>query len=114
MTSDQVLPAAIGVAILILIGVGAVRVMTRRRGGHEGEFGAGGVTQVPIGSIGMATTELAPSGVVQVVGETWTARSNGAAIPAGADIRVVRQDGLTLIVETAPGGMAGSGPAVGP
>jgi membrane-bound ClpP family serine protease len=37
---------------------------------------------------------------VQVVGEQWTARSgSGETIASGRTVRVVAQDGLTLIVE---------------
>lgn len=105
MTSDQLLPAAIGAAILILVIVAVVRVAGRRRGAQEHEFGAGGVSSVPIGSKGMTATELAPSGVVRAAGEQWTARSRtGATIPAGVDVRVVRQDGLVLVVDVEPAG----------
>lgn len=105
MTTDQVLPAAIVVAVLILIAVGVVRVVTRRRGGNESAFGAGGTPTVPAGTIGVAKTVLAPSGVVHVVGEQWTARSaDGSEIGTGQRVQVVGQDGLTLIVKAEPPG----------
>jgi membrane-bound serine protease (ClpP class) len=85
-----------------------VIVRVRRRGlAYASGFGAGGSSLVPAGSEGIAKTSLSPLGVVYTAGEEWTARSSsGAAIPSGADIRVVGQDGLTLIVE--PGSGAGS------
>lgn len=103
MNTDQVLPAAIIVVILILIVVAVARIATRRRGPNEDAFGAGGTSQVAIGTRGVAKTDLAPSGVVQVVGEQWTARSgSGETIASGRNVRVVAQDGLTLIVEAEP------------
>ena len=103
MTTDQVLPTAVVAVVLILIIVGVVRVVMRRRGANEDAFGAGGTSTVPTGSRGVAKTDLAPSGVVLVVGEQWTARSsNGATIASGQGVRVVGQDGLTLIVVADP------------
>jgi membrane-bound serine protease (ClpP class) len=87
-----------------------VIVRVRRRGlAYAGGFGAGGSSRVPAGSEGFAKTSLSPLGVVYTAGEEWTARSSsGADIPSGADIRVVGQDGLTLIVEP----VAGAGPVI--
>jgi membrane-bound ClpP family serine protease len=100
VTSDQILPGAIVVVILILVVVGVMRVAQRRRGANEDAFGAGGVSTVAVGTRGVAKTDLAPSGVVRVVSEEWTARSaRGGIIAEGTAVRVVSQDGLTLIVE---------------
>ena len=66
----------------------------RRRGANEDAFGAGGVSTVAMGTRGVAKTDLAPSGVVRVVSEEWTARSaNGNVIAEGTAIRVVSQTG---------------------
>jgi membrane-bound serine protease (ClpP class) len=55
-------------------------------------FGQGAVAEV--------RTVLAPLGVVYAGGEEWSARAaEGLAIPSGATVRIVGQDGLTLIVE---------------
>ena len=103
MNSDQILPAAIVVVIVIFIIVALVRIVTRRPGANEDAFGAGGTSQVAVGTRGVAKTDLAPSGVVLVVSEQWTARSrNGETIASGRTVRVVSQDGLTLIVESEP------------
>ena len=110
MTTDQIIPGAIAAAILILVILGVVRGVTRRRGRNEDTFGAGGVATVAAGTRGVAKTDLAPSGVVRVVGEQWTARSaSGMAIPSGTTIRVVSQDGLTLIVDPQPAGPPAEG-----
>jgi membrane-bound serine protease (ClpP class) len=55
---------------------------------------------VPAGSLADVRTSLVPSGVIFVAGEEWTARAaDGSSIPQGSIVRVVRQDGLTVIVE---------------
>jgi membrane protein implicated in regulation of membrane protease activity len=103
VTSDQILPSAIVAVIVILVIVGVVRAAQRRRGANEDAFGAGGVPTVGVGARGVAKTDLAPSGVVRVAGEEWTARSaNDSVIAEGTAVRVVSQNGLTLIVEPEP------------
>jgi membrane protein implicated in regulation of membrane protease activity len=110
VTSDQILPGAIVLVIVILVVVGVVRVAQRRRGANEDAFGAGGVSTVAVGTRGFAKTALAPEGVVRVVSEEWTAQSaNGSTIAEGTAVRVVRQDGLTLIVEPEPAGSPAQG-----
>lgn len=105
MTEDQVIPAAIVAVVLILVVAGAVRVATRRRGANEEAFGAGGITKVPIGTTGSAQTDLAPSGVVYLLGEQWSARSRtGESIASDSTVVVVGRDALTLIVDPQPSG----------
>ena len=102
MTQDQVLPAAIVAVLAILAIVGVVRVILRRREDTHG-FGAGGSSNVPAGTGGIARTPIGRTGVVYAAGEEWTARSsNGSTIGSGEQVRVVGQDGLTLIVVAVP------------
>ncbi len=55
---------------------------------------------VGAGALGLVRTALLPDGVVYAAGEEWTARTEaGATVPSGTSVRVVRRDGLTLIVE---------------
>jgi len=55
---------------------------------------------VPVGAVAEVRSGLLPVGVVYLAGEEWSARTeDGVAIGAGTPVRVVRQDGLTLIVE---------------
>jgi len=56
-----------------------------------------------IGRKGVARTDLAPKGSVQVGGELWTAEleEGSAKIPAGARVEVVKVEGLRLIVRKA-------------
>ena len=103
MNTEQVVIGAIAAVVLILIVVGVGRGVSRRRGANEDEFGAGGRPLVQLGTHGVAKTVLAPSGVVLAAGEQWTASSgSGARIEPGQRVRVVGQDGLTLIVELEP------------
>ena len=53
-----------------------------------------------IGEVGRAVAELAPTGVVQLRGETWTAESLSGTIAKGADVRVISLDGVKLRVWT--------------
>ena len=50
--------------------------------------------------MGLVRTPLLPDGVVYASGEEWTARTEaGSSIPPGTPVRVIRRDGLRLIVE---------------
>jgi membrane-bound serine protease (ClpP class) len=51
------------------------------------------------GQIGEVRRALDPIGSIQVAGEVWSARTLGEAISEGGHVRVVGQDGLTLLVE---------------
>jgi membrane-bound serine protease (ClpP class) len=58
-----------------------------------------------IGSTGIAVDAISPDGVAQVGDAKWRARTNRATpIAAGAELRVVAIDGVTLEVEPAEGG----------
>jgi membrane-bound serine protease (ClpP class) len=96
--------AVITAAWVILVLVTVVRARRRSRA-YAFAYGAGGTSQVPTGSDGVVKASLAPLGVVYAVGEEWTARSDdGVEILPGEVVRVVGQEGLTLIVEPAPPG----------
>jgi membrane-bound serine protease (ClpP class) len=57
-----------------------------------------------LGEAGTATTSISPEGVALVSGARWRARTNRATpIPAGAGLRVVGIDGVTLDVEPEEG-----------
>jgi membrane-bound serine protease (ClpP class) len=79
-----------------------VTVVQSRRGSRAfaRAYGAGGTSTVPIGSEAVVRTGLGPVGVVYALGEEWTARADGdQPVATGEHVRVVGQDGLTLIVE---------------
>jgi len=50
------------------------------------------------GATGVAVTDLAPVGVVQVAGESWTAESVSGPLPAGAPVHVLRVRGVRVEV----------------
>jgi membrane-bound serine protease (ClpP class) len=74
-------------------------VMQMRR--EELPAGSGLVGTIDaVGSIGTVQSDLAPVGTVYVARESWTAKmGNGEHAEKGSSVRVVRQEGLTLIVE---------------
>jgi membrane-bound serine protease (ClpP class) len=85
-----ILPSVATLAGIILVVVQrAVRSQTRRVA-----TGSQGL----LGEIGSASTDLKPDGTVFVHGETWTATSP-RPVKRGQRIRVVRVDGLRLVVE---------------
>ncbi len=51
-----------------------------------------------VGASGTVLRALAPTGVVRVAGETWTARSLSGPLPSGAPVHVVRVEGVRLDV----------------
>ena len=52
-----------------------------------------------VGQRGKAASELAPEGMVKIGSELWVARSNIGKISAGAEVEVVGEDGLKLMVQ---------------
>jgi membrane-bound serine protease (ClpP class) len=80
----------------VLITLTAIR--TRRMPGPA--WSAAGV---PSGTAGQVRRPLEPLGSVYVAGEEWSARTaDDRPLPRGAPIRVVRTDGLTVVVEPDP------------
>jgi membrane-bound serine protease (ClpP class) len=58
-----------------------------------------------IGEVGLAVSDIAPEGSVQILGARWKARTNRAtAIKSGDNARVVAIDGVVLEVEPELGG----------
>lgn len=55
-----------------------------------------------VGLTGTAETDIAADGKVYVHGEIWNARS-GSPIEKGKKVKVVRVDGMTVVVENDPG-----------
>jgi membrane-bound serine protease (ClpP class) len=60
-------------------------------------FGIEGV----LGARGTAVTDIAPSGLVQMAGEQWSARAQEGTIRAGERVEVVGREGLSLLVRRA-------------
>ena len=73
-----------------------VAVRSRRMRATPGTVGAG----IAAGTVGEVRDPLAPIGTVYAGGEEWSARAaDEVALQRGTPVRVVRLDGLTLIVE---------------
>ena len=62
-----------------------------------------------IGAIGVARSDLAPTGTVFVDGELWSAETEDGAIPSGERVRVEQVRGLHLLVRPAGAGASGTG-----
>jgi membrane-bound serine protease (ClpP class) len=83
-----------------LITITAIR--TRRMAGPSGID----AVALPAGTIGEVRKPLAPLGSIFAGGEEWSARTvDERSLPRGAAVRVVRTDGLTLVVEPDPAGL---------
>ena len=83
---------------MALITLGAIR--SRRMTTADGLVGAG----LPANSIGEVRRPLEPIGSVYAGGEEWTARTaDERPLSRGTPVRIVRQEGLTLVVEPAEG-----------
>jgi membrane-bound serine protease (ClpP class) len=81
-----------------------VAARTRRHVTAPGLMGSGVLPDE-----GEVRLPLAPVGSVYAGGEEWTARTpDESSLPRGTRVRVVRQDGLTLIVEPAEGSVSGA------
>jgi membrane-bound serine protease (ClpP class) len=52
-----------------------------------------------IGSVGVALTELTPTGKVRVARETWSAVTDGSFVAAGTPVRVRAVTGVHVVVE---------------
>jgi membrane-bound serine protease (ClpP class) len=88
--------AAVGAAYGLLV-VGALMRLRRQ----PVPVGAGLVgTDSVVGSMAVVQGDLSPLGTVYVGRESWTARTrDGSSVSREAKVRVVGQEGLTLIVE---------------
>lgn len=93
----MVISGGIGVAFSLLVLRAAVLTRRIRPIPIPGLSGTG---QGTTGLVGEVRRDLAPGGSVFVAGEEWSARSvAGELVPRGRFVRVVGQDGLTLVVE---------------
>jgi len=60
-----------------------------------------------VGSKGKVVSPLVPEGLVRIKGELWVAKSAGRKIDVGADVIVLAQDGLKLVVREGTGDSEG-------
>jgi membrane-bound serine protease (ClpP class) len=87
-----ILATTLGVAAFFFLGLSAA-VRAQRRPIAVGR-------ETLVGQVGVVRKPLRPTGIAHLQGEEWTAiSSTGDEIPAGAVVRVVSMDGLSLRVE---------------
>lgn len=77
-------------------------VFTYRKGSkalaHQPVPGMAGM----VGSVGIAVQPLKPEGLVKIKGELWNCRAEAGDIETGAAVKVIKQEGLKLVVQVAP------------
>jgi membrane-bound ClpP family serine protease len=102
VTTEQIVIAAVVVVLAIFGVVAAVRIVGHRPTDPD-SFGAGGSPRVPIGTHGVARSDIGRSGVAYIAGEEWSVRAAGdVTIADDTPVRVTGQDGLTIVVEAVP------------
>jgi membrane protein implicated in regulation of membrane protease activity len=103
VTAVAGLPVALQLVVFGVVSVGSM-AFTRPAFGRTAAIRTGvDAMQGRIGVVVRPIAELEP-GQVKVGGETWTARSyyDGESIPAGARVEVVKVEGVTALVISAP------------
>ncbi|HVF53654.1 MAG TPA: nodulation protein NfeD [Actinomycetota bacterium] len=83
---------AVVVTLLFFISVMTAALRVRLRRPITGEEGI-------VGTIGEATTDIAPEGTVMTKGTLWRARTMETGIAAGSKVQVKATEGLVLLVE---------------
>lgn len=92
--------SAVTAGFMIVVLNAALR--TRRRVPMLIGLGGGNGAGLAAGTVAEVRRPLLPTGSVYAAGEEWSARSaDDRPLERGAPVRVVRQDGLTLVVERA-------------
>ena len=97
------LPAVLALAALLGafgLGVGAIAARSRAIPPYRYALPEGGMAGTTVGP-------LAPSGVVQVVGQLWSARAAATPIAADLPVLILEREGLTLVVQPLDPGAAG-------
>lgn len=97
------LPAVLALTALLGafgLGVGALVAHTHAIPPYRYALPERGMTGTTVGPLG-------PSGVVQVAGQLWSARSDAAPIAADQPVLISEREGLTLVVQPLAPGTAG-------
>jgi len=99
--ATPLLVVAVVTAVAFGLLITATAIATRRMTAP----GAAQPASVAIGTIGEVRRPLAPLGSIYAVGEEWSARTaDDQPLSRGTSVRVVRTDGLTVVVEPQPSG----------
>ena len=89
---------ALGVAFVFVVVRAAVRIRRMRPAPVSAGLSGSGIGT--LGEIAEVRRDLDPVGSIYVAGEEWSARTaGGITVAGGQSVRVVGQDGLTLVVE---------------
>jgi membrane-bound serine protease (ClpP class) len=98
--AGPILVTVVGLSAAFMGLIAFVAFRTRNMPGVAQGLGGGSGGTLPVGTPAEVRRPLDPLGTVYANGEEWTARSAaGLPLERGTRARVVRQDGLTLIVE---------------
>jgi membrane-bound serine protease (ClpP class) len=89
-------PALVALVALGLTAFFAVAVRASLRARHRPPMA---LSPASVGGIGVATSDLAPTGSVDVGGEVWNASTGDGPIQKGDQIVIVGRDGLKLVVQ---------------
>ncbi|MBE3596248.1 MAG: NfeD family protein [Hydrogenibacillus sp.] len=100
ITPNPEIPLIVFITVSVILWI-FTRPLTRRARRASARLESG--VYALIGKNGLARTALDDSarGEVQIGGEIWAAKSEGGRIAAGSTVRIVRVEGVTLIVEPA-------------
>jgi membrane-bound serine protease (ClpP class) len=90
--SPLAIAAAVVVTIVFFVSVMTAALRVRLRRPVSDEEGL-------VGSVGEATTDIAPEGTVLTKGTLWRARTMETGIAAGAKVEIKATEGLVLLVE---------------
>lgn len=93
-------PVTVAVVVGVTVGFFALLIRVSRR---FLQLPTASGAEVLVGAIGVAKSDLRPSGVVRVADNDWTATSAAGPIAKGMSVRVQRVDSVRLIVEPAEG-----------
>jgi membrane-bound ClpP family serine protease len=101
-----------GLTALVVIGIVRVAIRTRRMPPVNIGIASNHATPVPTNTVGEVRRALAPIGTVYAAGEEWSARAaSGQVVARGTTVRVMSQEGLTLVVEPAQEALPTAPPA---
>jgi len=90
--SPLVIVTVVAFTALFFLFVVGKAILAQRRQAVTGREGL-------VGAVGLAKSPLAPDGVVLIQGELWEASAEGERVEAGERVRVVKVEGLRLIVK---------------
>ena len=89
------LSTVVAVAVVIVGGISILVVRDRRRPARDRSWEADAI----VGKVGTAKSAVDPDGTIVVSSELWSARTDGPHIAKDAQIRVIKIDGMTALVE---------------